>query len=186
MLPIDPLEHHGDWECPECHAKVNGFTVHALVRELQNEAESIKPISPVEIEDFIAKLCKTLHPNHYVVIGLKRKLLDVYRLTPDPEDPGQLRSKLERMLETGRQVLDVVSVIEPELSLNKGRLLRNLHGPTLRLAKLNLNEKKITMADFLGITKQSIKNMKAAVKCLEDFDLFYVASAGSNVASQTD
>ena len=67
--------------------------------------------------------------------------------------------------------MDVLNVLEPGLSLTRGRVLRNIHKPTLRLAKLNLNEKKITMPQFLAITKQSILNMKEAVKCMEDFDI---------------
>ena len=67
--------------------------------------------------------------------------------------------------------MDVLNVLEPGLSLTRGRVLRNIHKPTLRLAKLNLNEKKITMPQFLVITKQSILNMKEAVKCMEDFDI---------------
>ena len=67
--------------------------------------------------------------------------------------------------------MDVLNVLEPGLSLTRGRVLRNIHNPTLRLAKLNLKEKKITMPQFLAITKQSIFNMKEAVKCMEDFDI---------------
>ena len=67
--------------------------------------------------------------------------------------------------------MDVLNVLEPGLSLTRGRVLRNIHKPTLRLAKLNLKEKKITMPQFLAITKQSILNMKEAVKCMEDFDI---------------
>ena len=52
--------------------------------------------------------------------------------------------------------MDVLNVLEPGLSLTRGSVLRNIHKPTLRLAKLNLNEKKITMPQFLAITKQSM------------------------------
>ena len=45
------------------------------------------------------------------------------------------------------------------------------------LAKLDLKEKKIGMPEFMRITKQSIRDMRQAVRCLEDFDLFYVAAA---------
>ena len=77
-------------------------------------------------------------------------------------------------------MLSVINVLEPGLSLTRGRILRNIHKPTLRLAKLNLNEKKITMPQFMAITKQSIQNMKEAVKCMEDFDL----SAMPNMTSK--
>ena len=67
--------------------------------------------------------------------------------------------------------MNVLNVLEPGLSLTRGRVLRNIHKPTLRLAKLNLNEKKITLPQFLAVTKQSILNMKEAVKCMEEFDI---------------
>ena len=70
----------------------------------------------------------------------------------------------------GQEVLSVINVLEPGLSLTRGRVLRNIHKPTLKLAKLNLKEKKITMPQFMNVTKQAIKNMKEAVKCMEDFD----------------
>ena len=74
----------------------------------------------------------------------------------------------------------MVSKIEPGLSLARGRVLRNLHQPTLKLAKLNLKEKRIGMPDFMRITKQSIKNMREAVRCMEDF---VVASSGLEVTN---
>ena len=77
-------------------------------------------------------------------------------------------------VQLGQEILSVINVLEPGLSLTRGRVLRNIHGPTLRLAKLNLSEKRITMIQFMSVTKQAIKNMKDAVKCMEDFDLFYV------------
>ena len=77
----------------------------------------------------------------------------------------------------GEEVLSVVNVLEPGVSLTKGRVLRNIHKPTLKLAKLNLKEKKISMSQFVLETKQAIKNMKEAVRCMEDFDLFSAALA---------
>ena len=74
-------------------------------------------------------------------------------------------------VQLGDEVLRVINVLEPGYSLTRGRVLRNIHQPTLRLAKLNLKEKKITMAQFMEITKQAVQNMKIAVKCMEDFDL---------------
>ena len=89
-------------------------------------------------------------------------------------------STVKFFLLAGHCVLNVVSKIEPGLSLARGRVLRNLHQPTLKLAKLNLKEKRIGMPDFMRITKQSIKNMREAVRCMEDFD---VASSGSEVTN---
>ena len=77
--------------------------------------------------------------------------------------------------------MGVINVLEPGLSLTRGRVLRNIHKPTLRLAKLNLNEKKITMPQFMAIAKQSIQNMKESVKCMEDFDFSAMANMTSEI-----
>ena len=43
--------------------------------------------------------------------------------------------------------------------------------PSLQLAKFNLKEKKISLPEFVKITKTVIKLMNEAIKCMEDFDL---------------
>ena len=83
------------------NVRVNGQTIHALVKSLHRQAEIMLPTSTEDFEDFVTALEKTLHPNHFIVVIIKRKLLDVYRLSPDPEDPVLLRRKLERQLQLG-------------------------------------------------------------------------------------
>lgn len=68
--------------------------------------------------------------------------------------------------------------LEPGFTLKRGRILRQLHLPTLQLAKMDLKSKKISLLEFTSITRNVIKKMNNAVKCLEDFDIF-VASSGN-------
>ena len=50
-------------------------------------------------------------------------------------------------------------------------IYRHLHLPTLQLAKMDLKSKRISMPEFVSITKKAIQNMKEAVRCMENFDL---------------
>ena len=61
--------------------------------------------------------------------------------------------------------------------------MRLLHQPTLRKAKMDLKAGKIKMAEFMIITKRTVRNMKEVMRCLEDFELFYVVSASKELAS---
>ena len=90
----------------------------------------------------------------------------------------------QKQVELGSELLGIVEILEPGYSLKRGRILRQLHLPTLQLAKFNLKEKKISIAEFALITKTVIRKMNDAVKCMEDFDLFIVSSANLNGAQK--
>ena len=42
-----------------------------------------------------------LHPNNYLILQIKKRLLDVLSLTEDPKDPAELRVKLEKQVRIG-------------------------------------------------------------------------------------
>ena len=77
----------------------------------------------------------------------------------------------QKQVEIGSDLLGIVEILEPGFSLKRGRILRQLHMPSLQLAKFNLKEKKISLPEFVKITKTVIKLMNEAIKCMEDFDL---------------
>ena len=106
-------------------------------------------------------------------MSFKKRLLDVLALWPDkpPEGTEEFRKYIETQVNLGHDLLAVTSILEPGFSFKRGRILRHLHLPTLQLAKMDLKAKKISMPEFVSITKKAIENMKEAVKCMEDFDL---------------
>ena len=77
----------------------------------------------------------------------------------------------QKQVEIGSDLLGVIEILEPGFSLKRGRILRQLHMPSLQLAKFNLKEKRISLPEFVKITKTVIKLMNEAIKCMEDFDL---------------
>ena len=77
----------------------------------------------------------------------------------------------QKQVEIGSDLLGIVEILEPGFSLKRGRILRQLHMPSLQLAKFNLKEKRISLPEFVKITKTVIKLMNEAIKCMEDFDL---------------
>ena len=56
---------------------------------------------PDVLEEKLAVFSQTLHPNHFVLLTLKRLLLDVYRIIGEREedpDPIAHRKRLERQV----------------------------------------------------------------------------------------
>jgi hypothetical protein len=55
-----------------------------------------------------------LHPTHFILITLKKKLLDVYRFYPDPDsDPVLTRHRLQRQIQLGQEQLDIIDKLQP-------------------------------------------------------------------------
>ena len=52
------------------------------------------------MEEKLAQFSQTLHSNHFVLLALKRRLLDLYRLLGEQEEtsPIELRKRLERQV----------------------------------------------------------------------------------------
>ena len=52
------------------------------------------------IEQKLAQLSQTLHSNHFVLLALKRRLLDLYRVLGEQEEQDQsnMRKRLERQV----------------------------------------------------------------------------------------
>ena len=54
-----------------------------------------------ELEDQLESWLKVLHPDNYLILQVKKRLLDVLSLTDEPKNPGQLRDKLEKQVKYG-------------------------------------------------------------------------------------
>ena len=178
----DSQRHHHLHYAQSNLAKVKLYGVQiciSIFQNLEDESDQFKVTDPSQIESLLSKWLQALHPNHYLVLKLKKRLLDVLSLESEIGDEED-RKKIERQVRLGTDLLRVVEVLEPGCSLNRGRILRQLHLPTLKLAKIRLKAGEISKGEFLAVTKEAIKNMKEAVKCMEDFgtDKAMIASNG--------
>jgi len=61
-----------------------------------------------------------LHPTHFIMLTLKKRLMDLYRLHPLPQDnPELLRRWLERQVQLGQEQLDIVDKLQPGEDQNR-------------------------------------------------------------------
>ena len=177
LLPKEALNTASEWICNHCSDTVNDTTMRTLLETLQNEADQFKEADITKVEAHVEKWSKILHKHHYLIFMFKKRLMDLYRLLPPPEEnTDNFRNYLQKQVDLGQELLKIIAMLEPGYTLKRGRLLRQLHLPTLQLAKMNLKEKKISNAQFVATARASILKMNDAVKCMEDFDMFIVSS----------
>ena len=172
LLP-KALESKSDWKCDKCCQVVPAAPIQTLIKSLQEEAENFRATDITKVETQINNLQRILHKNHFLIVSYKKRLLDILKLWPDKPEEGseEFRAFVEKQVDLGHDLLAVNDVLEPGFSFKRGRILRHLHLPTLQLAKMDLKAKRISMPQFVAITKTAIQNMKDAVRCMEDFDL---------------
>ena len=65
----------------------------------------------------------------------------------------------------------IFDVVDPGLTILKGRMMQYCNGPRLQLAKMDMKKGDISRAEFMKIAAQAMKNVKMAVKCFEDYHL---------------
>lgn len=64
----------------------------------------------------------------------------------------------------------MLDIVVPGLTLPRGRVLRQLHLPTLKLAQLRLQAGEMNKAEFMAVVRRAVKNMKETVNCFEEID----------------
>ena len=87
LLPIDSLNYTSEWICDHCSAKVLFKTIDEKVKKFENEIDEIaaRPSSQFtniqDAEDFeklLRRMRYHLHENHYWILDVKRRLIDIY------------------------------------------------------------------------------------------------------------
>ena len=52
--------------------------IHGKLAKFEAEIENIKSSEPEEFEKLLRKMSLTLHENHYWILDVKRRLIDIY------------------------------------------------------------------------------------------------------------
>ena len=85
-------------------------------------------------QNWLDKQSKVLSENHYLQLVLKKRLLDIYRVTPPPpeENLEEFRDFMEKQVNLGQNLLDIWSILEP------GYRFSNLNGSKILISKMSV------------------------------------------------
>lgn len=70
------------------------------------------------MENLKEKLSKSLHKNHFLMLSLKQKLLNIYR--QEITGPNPKRKILRSMAHLCKEMYDLLEIVEPGISRLKG------------------------------------------------------------------
>merc|ERR1712123_308942 len=81
------------------------------------------------------------------------------------------RGLLTATIDLAEESIRIFDVLDPGLTILKGRMLQYKNGPELMLAKMDLQEGKISKLQFMQATARAMKNVKMATGCFEEYHL---------------
>jgi len=170
LLPLDSLDYDSEWRCSQdsCSVRIDSSTMQAMISALEAELEGINESNVEVLQDLVLKWLGVLHPQHYLLLLLKRKLLAALKLVSSSNPP---RGLLTATIELAEESIRIFDVLDPGLTILKGRMLQYKNGPELMLAKMDLQEGKISKLQFMQATARAMKNVKMATGCFEEYHL---------------
>ena len=159
--------------------------ISAKLAKYESAIEDIKSSEPKEFEALLRKMSNTLHENHYWILDVKRRLIDIYgnkegfelyKLPKVNSNLLILKSKctyicilqelLQRKSEYCEHLLKVGKILCPGPSEMRGYLLWEYVGVSLRLAQWHWIRMKINTPAYLESLLQIKSDLLEVVSIL--------------------
>ncbi|XP_076654987.1 SET domain-containing protein SmydA-8 isoform X2 [Halictus rubicundus] len=163
-LAINPYEKSMRWQCNRCRRSIGGRLVRTTLNISRTLIEDTDGSDVKSLETLATKLIRSFHPNHFVMLSLKQKLLAAYRkemATPNPS-----KKCMQRMLETCKEVCDVLEIVEPGISRLKAIMLYEMHLPLMLLANRAYAAREISLAELSSRLEEAGSLLKRSLGML--------------------
>ena len=144
-----------------------GKIEHELTATLDDNEHDVK-CNVEELESLLEKYCKVLHPQHYLMVAIKRYLLYGYNCA----DPNLLTKKLSYAMD----ILSQYDTVCPGLTKERGLTLFEVFRASFQLAKMEFDQEEGSGQLRLDSNKRphvmeglaySQLCLEEAVKCLQ-------------------
>jgi len=170
MLPQDPLDSESDWVCEVTGVKKNAMEVKVELTKIGQELEQTTNAGTVDdMEAFLEKNAKVLHPNHYHMTTCKHNLLQMYGRSEGFLIQDLTETQLARKEFLCREHLDVLEMLDPSrirLNIFAAAAYFELHLPLLQVAKRKWETGKLSTEEFRESLKEPHKNVSKTLELL--------------------
>lgn len=136
------------WMCLNCNASETNEKIDDILREIRHQVNN-SGSQMDKIEMFIAKYSRVLHPNHYLLIEMKQKMAAIIRHMGEMNSEFSKSVKLlERKIELCKEIVPLLSILQPGISRLKGIALYEQFLPLQQLSKIYYREKSISLTEY--------------------------------------
>ena len=162
ILPRDSQDMGSDWCCHLCTNIISNQTIVTLIKGLTSKVKE-KFDDLCSVRNLIANLEEFLHPNHFLILELKQKWVN---LAAKSNKTG--KDDLETMISYISEITKINKTIDPGLTLTLGENLKLLNKAMLNLGKIRMAAGEINQKEFMNIALGAAANIKFAKRCFEN------------------
>ncbi|XP_078050769.1 SET domain-containing protein SmydA-8 isoform X2 [Augochlora pura] len=162
-LTINPYKKIMRWQCDRCRRSIGGPLVRATLNISKTLIEDIHESDIKGMETLASKLKRSLHPNHFLMLVLKQKLVAAY-MAEMPSFPT--KRNMEKLLDTCKEICEVLEIVEPGISRLKAMMLYNLHWPLVMLPNLAYVAREISLAELSSRLEEAKSVLKRSLRML--------------------
>ncbi|XP_053994489.1 SET domain-containing protein SmydA-8-like isoform X1 [Hylaeus volcanicus] len=163
-LTINPYGRGVKWQCDKCRRSIGGRLVRATLDITRTLIDNTDDDDIKGLETLTAKLSRSLHTNHFLMLSLKQKLLAAYR--KEVASPNPQKKVMMRMLDTCKEMCNVLEVVEPGISRLKGIMLYEMHLPLVLLANRAYAAREINSTDLASRLEEAGSLLKKSLTML--------------------
>ncbi|KAK5641885.1 hypothetical protein RI129_010432 [Pyrocoelia pectoralis] len=175
VISNDPLNHEASWSCnngtkdPSCRCpgyKVSANSIRLLIDRITKEVEGLDSNDIQGMESFLQKYRNVLHPNHYLCLGIKLSLSQVYGKVTGYIINDLSPEALNRKKDICKEIMEVFNVIEPGFTRLRGVTLYELHAPIMMLTTKNYEQGKLTKTELRRRLREVLEYLEEAALIL--------------------
>lgn len=169
VLSTDPLNMDAPWKCQANNCEgysISAKSVELLLNRINEEIEDIDCNDIAKMEATLEKYRNVLYPSHYLNVGLKLSLSQLYGKIQGYLIHELTDDLLLRKTEVCKEILKIFNVIEPGYTRLRGVTLYELHAPIMVLTTRQFERQKIAKNELKLRLKEVIRYLEEASKIL--------------------
>ncbi|KAJ8940713.1 hypothetical protein NQ318_009116 [Aromia moschata] len=162
VLCDNPLDTESPWSCNDTTGKCPGYRIQArsmklLLHRISQEVEQIDMNDVKTMEMFLSKYRNVLHPTHYLCLGVKVSLSQLYGKINGYLIYELTNETLERKRDICLEILRVLDVIEPGYTRIRGVTLYEVHAPMMILLTKDMEYGSFSKNEIKARLKEVLK-----------------------------
>jgi len=163
VIPEAPLKEESSWICDKCGEVFTSDQVENIVLKIKKSIEKIPEKDVEKLEKFLRIAENILHPNHCLLVNVKKNLFGLYGTAPGLQLQQLSPVQIGRKIQLAEQHVEVMEKIDPGLTAWKGQIFYEVNRFKIVINMQNLQGQKISIDQFVSTLEESVSELEQAV-----------------------
>ncbi|XP_054268292.1 SET domain-containing protein SmydA-8-like [Macrosteles quadrilineatus] len=167
VLPVEPLRDDTDWRCDACNSIHLNKDINTAINRVEQEISGLDQEKVLLIEAAIRRYSGLLHPSHYLIVGLKYSLSQLYGKTAGFLISQMNEETLQRKVQICEDILKIFDIVEPGFTRIRAITMYELHAPLMILTIKQSERGHISHTDLARNLKRVAFYLRECVRLLK-------------------